>query len=259
MLHFIRQRTRFCCSVAATVMPNMPMHSYSLAPRNNFVIRQLADRSPWTKFRTRNMDLKWNPSECHGARIYVPSPHSNCDFWPIVNEWRVAFITAKHSGNLGTCGADWRDGIMWCYMSRVVRFVFFSSLSSILKFATYWCDSTNTSQSFFTTNYYTHSSVPARGKYYLTFSFKANITPAAANYIKNCFKQETHISVIGPSGSHRLYTERSAKNLWKSRHLEQRKSYRPQVHQTLLPSCASCNPGRPLPSAVNCKPNRPQC
>jgi len=150
MLHFIRERTKSYCSITAIVMP---MHSYSLAPRNNFVCQEV-DRSQSVNYvLDKHKDLKRNPSECYWARIYVSSPQSNCDLWLIMNEWRVAFITAKHSGNLGTCGADWRHRLMWCYISRAVRFVFISSLRSILKFATHFCDST--SQSVFTVIYYT--------------------------------------------------------------------------------------------------------
>jgi hypothetical protein len=139
-------------------MPNMPMHSYSLAPGKILYIKNLADQSLWTTFWRRTRILNETQANVTGTRTYVSIPHSNCDFWLIVNEWiRVAFITAKHSGNFGTCGADCKDSRMLCYKSRSVRFVFFCSLRSIVKFATNFCDST--SQPVSTAIHYTHSSV----------------------------------------------------------------------------------------------------
>ena len=121
------------------------------SPYRQFCISKLAHQSLWNMFLTRTRILNEaqanvtheRQSTRHGASIYVSSPHSNCDFWLIVNEWREAFIAAKYSGNLGTCWADWRDRLMLCYLTHTVQFAFISSLRSTLKFVTHFCDSTS--------------------------------------------------------------------------------------------------------------------
>jgi hypothetical protein len=247
MLHCIRQRTKAYCSVRAVAMSNVPIHSYSLAPRNNYVYQEVGRSESVNYVLGQNTDLQRNPSECHSRTAKHTSRDQHKRIKPTQLLWLLDYCEWMNQEWLslpqsipGTWArAEQTEGTATCAVTYPVQLVCFHQLTS---------QHSEVREAFFFILHPNRSSEPYTAQtaplwqcvpahYFQTFSLKNQQQQIVSENLSNRWCRSRWNGLKAFTGC----TQKVPRRICESsrRHLEQRKSYRPHVHYTLLPSCAS--------------------